>query len=310
MQYVVGGDIGGTNMRFALISKDGKIVKKTRSETADNKEKIVEKVLRLIKNFSEDALLVSIGVGGVVNFPKGEVVYTPNFNFSDVPLKRLVQKRFNLPCIVDNDANLAAWGEKTYGIAKQMKNFVCITLGTGIGGGLVINGNIYRGAFSAAGEIGHTTIGYASDVKAFSLKADYENMASGSALAQLARKTLNKKRQSLIWELAKGDTKRITGKIVTAAARQGDGTAIKLLERQAEILAIGLANLANVVDPEAIIISGGMAADADLLLPKLKNSLYKRLFASDYRKPQVLIGKLGPDAGVLGAAALAFYPYG
>lgn len=304
------GDIGATNLRFALLNKKGEVLNKAKAKTPEKKEAIIKKVVNLIKKTSDNPSLIALGVGGIVDFARGSVVYTPNFDFSDVPLQRIVQKEFNLPTIVDNDANMAAWGEKIYGSATKAKNFVCVTLGTGIGGGLVINGKLYRGAYYAAGEIGHTTIGYSSLIKAFGRKADYENMASGKALGRLARNMIKPGSKSLVLKLAKGKVKEINGKTVTLAARKGDETAIKILSRFTDIIGIGLANIVDIVDPELIVINGGLSDECKLIIPGIEKSLNKRIFAVKYRKPKIMAGKLGSDAGIFGAAAMAFYPNG
>jgi glucokinase len=310
LQYVIGGDIGGTNIRFALINRNGKIIKSANAKTPLKRDEIIEKIFQLISSLEEKPLLIAIGGGGIVDFARGVVVNTPNFDFKDVPLQKLVQKQFNVPTILDNDANTAAWGENIFGAAKGVKNFVCVTLGTGIGGGLVIDKKIYRGNFFAAGEIGHTTIGYASDIKALGINADYENVASGNALGILARHAINKDSNGLILKMANGDKKSITGKVVTAAAQKGDETAIELIKRHGEIIGIGLANVANILDPAMFVLTGGLAAAGSLIIPHIEKSLYSHIFAADYRKPQLVQGQLGDDAGVIGAAAMAFYPHG
>lgn len=311
MQTVIGGDIGGTNIRFALVNRNGEIIKRASDETPPKKVDAINTALGLISELTklqDKPLLIAIGVGGLVDFTAGQVIYTPNFDFSDIPLRKIVQKHLNIPTIVDNDANTAAWGEKIYGAAKDAKNFVCITLGTGIGGSLVIDKKIYRGNFFAAGEIGHTTIGYAYDVKAFGRNADYETIASGSALGRLARQKIKNNSDSLILRLAKGDSKNITGKIVTTAAEKGDETAIDMLKKHGEVIGIGLANMANILDPEMFVLNGGLAAAGDLIIPYIEKSLYERIFFPGYRKPKVVPGLLGNDAGVIGAAAMAFCP--
>lgn len=310
MQQIIGGDIGGTNLRFALIDRDGKIIKKASTVTPDNKQAIAEEIISLIEKVSSQPSMVAIGVGGLVDFLQGKVIYTPNFDFSDIQLKKLIQKRFKVACLVDNDANTAAWGEKIYGSAKKAKNFICVTLGTGIGGGLVINNKIYRGSYFAAGEIGHTTIGYAEDVKTFSGKCDYENLASGKSLGKLARNEIQSDSQSLILTLAKGIVENINGRTVTKAAKKGDKEAIKLLERHGEVIGIGLANLVNVFDPELVVLTGGLATAGELILPGIERALYERIFAPEYRKPKLVVGELGADAGIIGAAAMGFYPNG
>ena len=308
MRYVIGGDIGGTNLRFALINEDGEIVKRAGTITPDDKQETANEIMSLIEKVSSEPFKIAIGVGGLVDFEQGKVIYTPNFDFSEIPLKKLVEKRFNISCLVDNDANTAAWGEKIYGSAKTAKNFVCITLGTGIGGGLVINNEIYRGSYFAAGEIGHTTIGYTKDVKAFPDNSDYENLASGKALGKLARSEIKEDSESLILTMAKGKVEDINGKTVTAAALKGDEVALELLSRHGEIIGIGLANLVNVFDPEMIVLTGGLATAGELILPDIEKGLYQRIFAPDYRKPKLVVGELGSDAGLIGAAAMAFFP--
>lgn len=306
MRHVIAGDVGATNIRFCLVDERGFIQKRIEEKTPKNTKDIISKILSLIESFNEDVSRVSIGVAGIVNFKSGHVKLTPNFDFSDVPLKEYVEEKFNVECVVDNDANMAAWGEKVFGSAKNSNDFICLTLGTGIGAGIVINGSIFRGFYGAAGEVGHMSI-LNSDTDS---PCEFEKLASGSALGETTKAFLKEKRSGLMFESVNGDIDLVTGKTVTNAARGCDPDAIKQLEKFTEILSIGISSLVDVLDPEIIVLSGGMASDGDLFLPSVRKHLYGKIFAPHYRKPAIIIGTLGPDAGIIGAAALAIYDDG
>jgi len=310
MDYAIASDIGGTNLRVGLVREDGALEQKQEYKTPQNNpDEVVALLLNAIGKLQTKGKAVAgigAGVGGFVDFEQGQVVYTPNFSFSNIHLKDILAKRFKLPAFVDNDANLAALGEKTYGAGKNIDNLVGLTLGTGIGGGIIINGQLYRGNRSAAAEIGHMTIQMGGPSCGCNNDGDLEALAGGRALDLEARKQAKEHKDSLIYKLAEGQIEKITGVLVTKAAVQGDELAQKLLQQHAERLAVGLANIVNILDPEIIILNGGLAEAGNLLLQPAKEILKKRIFADTKNSPKIVFGALGPDAGILGAAALVF----
>lgn len=310
MDYAIASDVGATNLRVGLVDLNGKLEQKIEFKTPqDNPDEVVNLLIAAIAKLDtrgKPIIGVGVGVGGVVDFNEGKVVFTPNFSFSNVYLEDIIAKKFRLRSFIDNDANLAALGEKTFGSGKGIDNLVCLTLGTGIGGGIIINGKLFRGYSSAAGEIGHMTIQMDGPDCACGNDGDFEALAGGRALDTQARKQAAQHKDSLIFKLANGDTNAITGHLVTRAALQGDELANQLLQDHARRLAVGLANVVNILDPELIILNGGMAEAGNLLLSPAKKILKKRVFADSNRVPKIVFGSLGADAGILGAAALVF----
>ncbi len=310
IDYSIASDIGGTNLRVGLVSVKGQLEQKIDLKTPQNNpDEVVSALINAIAKLDtrgKSIIGVGVGVGGVVDFAEGRVIKTPNFSFSNIYLEDIITKKFRLRTFVDNDANLAALGEKAYGAGKGVDNLVCLTLGTGIGGGIIINGKLYRGSGSGAGEIGHMTIQIGGAECACGNDGDLEALASGRSLGKEAAKCAEKNKDSLIFKIAMENNEPITGALVTKAALEGDELANSLIAKHAFRLGVGLANIANVLDPELIILVGGMAEAGNLLLTPAKETLKNRVFADNKRVPKVVFGGLGTDAGILGAAALVF----
>ncbi|TET54735.1 MAG: ROK family protein [Actinobacteria bacterium] len=310
MNYAIASDIGATNLRVGLVDTKGVLEQKQEYPTPQNDpNEVISLLYKAIERLDfngKNIAGIGLGVGGLVNFEQGIVEYTPNFSFNNINLKDILTKRFKMPVYVDNDANAAALGEKIYGAGKGTKNLVCLTLGTGIGGGIIINDSLYRGTTSAAGEIGHMTIQTGGPLCGCGNDGDLEALAGGRALDKEAREVAQKHKDSLIFRLAEGKIERVNGALVTKAALQGDELSNELLKEHAKLLAVGLANIVNILDPDIIVLTGGMAEAGNLLLQPAKDILKKRVFADSTRVPKVVYGALGPDAGILGAAALVF----
>ncbi|KKN11255.1 hypothetical protein LCGC14_1028320 [marine sediment metagenome] len=310
MDYAIASDLGATNLRVGLVSMKGQLEQKIELETPqDNPDEVINLIVNAVSRLDIKNKAVSgigVGIGGLVDFNNGKVLYAPNFTFENIYLKEILSSKFKLPVFIDNDANTAALGEKVFGSGKNIDNMVLLTLGSGIGGGIIIDGQIYRGSSGVAGEIGHMIIQIGGPKCMCGNEGDLESLASGRALDREARKAVRNSKDSLMFKLADGNIERINGVLVTKAALQGDELANKLITQHAEKLAVGLANVVNIFDPELIVLSGGMSETGNLLLSPAKKALKNLIFADIKNVTKIVFGDLGPEAGILGAAALVF----
>ena len=310
MDYAIASDLGATNLRIGLVSMKGQLEQKIELETPqDNPDEVINLIVNAVSRLDIKNKAVSgigVGIGGLVDFDNGKVLYAPNFTFKNIYLKEILSSKFKLPVFIDNDANTAALGEKVFGSGKNIDNMVLLTLGSGIGGGIIIDGQIYRGSSGVAGEIGHMIIQIGGPKCMCGNEGDLESLASGRALDREARKAVRNSKDSLMFKLADGNIERINGVLVTKAALQGDELANKLITQHAEKLAVGLANVVNIFDPELIVLSGGMSETGNLLLSPAKKALKNLIFADIKNVTKIVFGDLGPEAGILGAAALVF----
>lgn len=310
MDYAIASDLGATNLRVGLVSTKGQLEQKIELKTPQNNpDEVINILVNAVSslNTKNKAVLgIGIGVGGLVDFENGKILHAPNFTFENIHLSDILTSKFKLPAFVDNDANMAALGEKVFGSGKNVDNMVLLTLGSGIGGGIIINGQVYRGASGVAGEIGHMIIQIGGPKCMCGNEGDLESLASGRALDRESRDAVNKNKDSLIFELADGNIDAVNGVLVTKAALRGDQIANELLTQHAERLAVGLANVVNIFDPDLIVLSGGMSEAGNLLLSPAKKTLKNLVFADIKNITKIVFSDLGPDAGILGAGALVF----
>ncbi len=237
----------------------------------------------------------------------GVMCYAPNiFGLESAPLQDAWRERLSMPVIVDNDANVAAYGELVHGAALGVSEALMITLGTGIGGGVIVGGQVFRGRHGFAAEVGHFQIEADGPRCACGEVGHWEAFASGTALGRMAREWASDGRLPAVVDAVGGDVEAIAGTHVGKAALAGDGPAGELLDHFADYVAIGLAGLVNILDPERIVISGGLVVLGDRLIVPIQRALTRRIEGSLYRPVvQVVAAALGADAGVIGAAALA-----
>lgn len=315
-QYAIGIDLGGTNMPCSLVDDCGRIVttieKRTLSEQGPDAvvSKIVESTNEIVKFFKEkinNGNIIGVGLGapGVLDLEKGEIVTGPNLNgWKNVPIVRLIEEQINLPVKMDNDANCAAIGEHWSGAAKGTQNAILVTLGSGVGGGIIINGSIYRGSHGTAGEIGHITIipdGYKCGC---GNSGCLEAYASANATVKRAVELLRKKEtRSALKERV---LEEITAHDIFISAEDGDVFSKHILEESGRYLGIGIATLANIFDPDAIIIGGGFSSAEKYLFPTAIEEAYRRSFKYVMDNIKIVKAKLGNDAGIVGAAKLLF----
>lgn len=309
----IGVDLGGTNIAVGLVDEEGRIVatgsrptKPERGYEAVAKD-IAEIALELINRTNTDIKEIKsmgIGVPGVADSEKGIVIRAVNLFWTKVPLAKEKRKYIDLPIYMDNDANVAALAEAVFGAGRGSKSSVTITLGTGVGSGFVLDGKIYNGAHHFAPEIGHIVIGN-NGVRCNCGKVGcLETYASATALIREGKKAAKKDPNSLILKFANGDIENITAKNVIDAAKQYDEEAIKIFNDYVKYLAIGIVNVINMLDPEVIILGGGVANAGDFLIKPLKKEVAENILFKDLPYADIRKAELGNDAGIIGAAIL------
>jgi len=304
-----GFDLGGTKVLAALVDTDGTVLAEQREPSPETPEEFVHLAGRLVGELTRTggvASAVGVGAAGLVDH-NGTVRFAPNMaGFVEVPLRSMLGDALGLPVVVDNDANVAALGEVRHGAARGARDALVVTLGTGIGGGIILDGHLYRGAHGYAAEIGHITVSTADTVCACGESGHWEAIASGSALGRIGREWAKRGEAPSILAAAGGEVEAITGHHVGDAAVAGAADARKVIDEFAVNVAIGLAALTNVLDPETIVIGGGLVELGDTLLVPVRAAFLERVEAAAHREPVSIVpAALGEQAGVVGAAALA-----
>ena len=311
----LGIDLGGSKILTAVISSQGKMLSRDHSITPARKgheaviQSILESAHRTFKQANVDiSALTAIGIGapGISN-PKTGILFTsPNLpGWQDVPLRDIMQESLGKKTFLINDANAAALGEFYFGAARGVHNFIYITLSTGIGGGVVIDGRIYTGAIGVAGEVGHMTIDDDGPVCNCGNRGCWETLASGTALAREARHRIKEGVRTSILEYAGGDVEKVTAQVIHSAAERGDSLAEELIARTSYYVGVGLANLINIFNPELIVIGGGLSNIGDMLLEPAFKTAGERAYKQAFQAVRFASAELGRNSGVLGAAAFA-----
>lgn len=310
----IGVDFGGTSVKMARVDEHGAIGARASFATTGLKgvpgwlDEVERRVQPLLADMPRDAEWAGIGVGvpGFVDYAKGFVHDLTNVpGWTAVPLAELLAKRFGKPARVDNDVNAMAVGECTYGAGQSYQHAVFLTLGTGVGGGLLVNNNLYRGAYSMAGEIGHVSIdmnGVASPMG----KGGVEQYVGNRRIVERVLRELDAGRASSILERAGGQREAVTPKIVCEAAEAGDALALEIFDFVADCLATMMASVAYLLQPQAFIVGGGVSAAGPVLFEPLRRHLNERLNPHFAERLVIKRAELGNDAGVIGSATLTF----
>ncbi len=312
--YYIGIDLGGTNIAVGLTDEKGAVLCKENIPTGRERpyQEIIKDMAQLSIKVMKDACIerdqvktIGIGSPGTPDNTKGILVYANNLkSFVNVPLRAEIQKYIDLPVILDNDANCAALAESIAGAAKDVKNSVTITLGTGVGSGLVINGKVYSGFNNSAPEMGHMVIVSGGEQCTCGRRGCWEAYASATALIEQTKRAALNKPDSLINKLINGDMDRIDAKTAFDAARQGDITGEKVVNQYIKYIAEGLINVINIFAPEVIVIGGGVSKEGEYLLKPLRKMIAKDVYFKGEPGTKLHIAQMGNDAGIVGAAML------
>jgi glucokinase len=312
MSLVIGVDIGGTKVAAAVVDEAGNMIDKMRVDTpAATAGSVNDAIADLVWKLRERHQVEAVGMGapGFVSSDRSTVMFTPNLPWRAEPLGEEMAKRLNLPVIVENDANCAAWAETRFGAAQGQNDVVLLTLGTGIGAGVVIGGQLLRGEFGVAAEMGHMNVVIEGGLRCgCGNRGCWEQYGSGTALVRDARDLARHSpalAQRMI-ELADGDVEKITGPEVTQAAAEGDPAALEVFRVFAGSIGFGMADVASVLDPGIFVIGGGVADAGEILRAPVEKAFLERLVGRGRRPAaKVVLAELGGEAGIVGAADLA-----
>lgn len=306
-RLVLAADLGGTHLRVALVDDTGRILEQLKQETpkGDSAELIVDVLANAAKKWQSDQLPVvaaSLMVPGAVDRDKAVVVQAPNLpSLVNFGLKAALEDRLGWPVFLENDANAAAVGEMWLGAARGCRDVVSVTLGTGVGGGVILDGELWRGAHGSAGEIGHTTVDPFSGVKCKCGNTGcLEMFASATAIVRMTREGLPSFPDST---LTNGE---LTAEMIYDAGQRGDELALAVFKRFGMYLGIGLANLINLIDPQVIVITGGVVNGWNLFADEMCRQVTERAFRTTAQQVRIARAECGDNAGLLGAARLAF----
>jgi glucokinase len=309
-RLAIGVDAGGTKVAGMLVDvSTGAMLDRRHVETpaadAEASAQTIVSVAQDLAKGRQDVLALGVGAAGMVSL-EGVMRYAPNVAWREFPLKERIHSAVGLPTLVDNDANVAAWGEFRFGAGRGSNDMLLVTVGTGIGGGIVAGGKLFRGAHGFAAEIGHIIVEPGGPICGCGNRGCWEQVASGRAVGRLGREAAQDRPDSLLAELAGGDPDAVTGPVVTTAAKRGDDIAVAVLAEVGRRLGEGIAGLVNVLDPDVVVVGGGVIDAGELLLEPARRSFRESVEAPEHR-PEVPIvaAAMGNDAGAVGAADLA-----
>jgi glucokinase len=307
MGITLGIDVGGTKIAAGAVTSEGVVLETQRSHTpARDPEATQNAIVTLVRDLATryEVTAVGIGAAGFVDVSRSVVLFAPNLAWRDEPLKSRVEAETGLPVVVENDVNAAAWGEFQFGAGSDVDDQLMVAVGTGIGGGIIVDGELIRGSFGVAGEIGHLRMVPQGTLCGCGQHGCWEQYASGRALVREARNRVWE--GDALLEAADGDPAKIEGQMITAAARKGDPLSIALLADLGSWLGQGVASLAAVLDPGVVVIGGGVSEAGDLLLSPIRKAFDDHLSGAGNRPHlELRVATLGNQAGMIGAADLA-----
>lgn len=314
-ELYIGVDLGGTNVKTAIVTRDGAIL--ARDSRPTNAERGRDTVLDRIGEgiaavaaeagvAPRDAAAAGFGAPGTTNWKTGVVFHPPNLpGWRDVPLADLMRERLGLPCYVDNDANAACYGEFWLGAGRDVESMVLLTLGTGVGGGIVVMGKLLRGPDGTAAEIGHMCVKRNGRQCNCGAKGCLEQYASVSGMLKTARRGIRDGHKTVLTDMCGDDTKCLTGKMISDAVAQGDGFASWVMSETGVWLGTGIGSLVNLLNPEKVVLAGGMVNAGEVLLKPVRETALAQSFEVPGRRAEIVPAELSPDAGVIGAAGIA-----
>ena len=315
MAYYIGVDVGGTNIACGIVDDDCNIIARSKVKTNEHGKTeysdVLEKIKSAVRIACDEAEISvsaahSIGIGcpGTCNSDSGIVEYSNNLGFLNVPLRKDVEDEFGIPVYLDNDANAAAFGEFVAGAAKGANSTVVITLGTGVGSGIVIDGKLYRGANFAGGEIGHTVIVVDGAPCTCGRKGCFEAYSSATGLVRMTTQAVEQNPESVMAKMIREDGK-VSARTAYKAMKEGDAIAKEVTEEYIKYLSCGIANVINTFQPDILCIGGGVCNEGDTLLTPLKAAVAEQIYSKRSAKnTDIVICSLGNEAGIIGAAML------
>lgn len=313
--YYLGIDIGGTNIAVGVVNEEMKIIAKGNSKTpVPCPEDVFCDAIRDTVNIAlenaglklSDIKAIGLGCPGTVNPESGLIEFSNNLGYSNFPLKKMLEERIpGIDIFMDNDANAAAFGEYKAGALKGAKDSLAITLGTGVGGGIIIDGKIYSGFNYAGGELGHTVIEAKGRSCNCGRRGCWETYASASGLIRTTKEYMEKDKSSKMWELVGGDISKVSGRTAFDGMRAGDATAKAVVDEYIEYLGVGISDMVNIFQPEILCIGGGICNEGETLLKPLREYVAGQQYSMNApRKTTICRAELGNDAGIIGAALL------
>jgi glucokinase len=313
-KYSLGVDLGGTNIKIGIVSDQGKLITSTsvKTEAEMGPKKIISNMIDGIETVLKQCKCkiqgIGIGCPGVVSTKKGIIENAPNLpGWKNIKLSSLISKKFGYDVFVENDANAAAIGELMFGAGKKYSSFVMVTLGTGVGGGIVYKKKIYRGELGAAGEIGHVSIDVHGPKCNCGSTGCIESYIGNQYLKEIVKNEIPNHPDSKIWDLIENDTKKISPRLIQKALELGDEYAMNIVIRMGSQLGVALASLANIMDISTFIIGGGMSGFGSPLFDSTKATINSRVMESLRSRIKVIPAKLKNEAGIKGASSLVFY---
>jgi glucokinase len=313
---VVTIDLGGSKIALGIVSRDYRILAREHllTQAEEGADSVIKRIISAVRQITASANTalshlygVSIAAAGAIDSRRGIVTLSPNLpGWRDIPLGSIIEERLGIKTWLLNDANAAALGEHHFGAGRGVANLVYLTIGTGIGGAVIIDGKLYTGGCGSAGEIGHMTIDTNGPRCECGNIGCLEQLAAGKAIAREAKKRLGSGERSTLTEAVAGKLETVTAEDVAVAAKKGDSLAVDVINSAATYLGVGMVNLVNIFNPEAIIIGGGVASMGDLLLAPARRMVRERAFPESAAVVRIVTAELGGDAGLLGAAHFAF----
>ena len=313
MKYYVGIDLGGTNIVAGVVDENYNIIAKASTKTncprpekeiADDMAKMAIEAVKNAKLTMDQIEWIGVGTPGIANSETGIIEYSNNLGFKDTPMVKYIQESIDKPVFIENDANAAAYGEFVAGAAKGAKNAVCITLGTGVGGGIIIDGKIYSGSNFAGAEIGHTVIEVDGAQCSCGRKGCFEAYSSATGLIRMTKEAIEEHPDSIMAKSAE-EKGKVTARTSFDCMRAGDPYAKAVVDKYIKYLAAGITNTINIFQPDILCIGGGVCNEGDPLLLPMKELVAKEVYTRNSPKnTEIVIAKLGNDAGIIGAAFL------
>ena len=312
--HYIGIDLGGTDIKAGIVDEDGKVLSKAQTSTLANRpfqEVARDMAMCSLQALEESGLTlndiggIGIGIPGLADNVLGRVIFCTNLGWNDIPLRDELQKYLNLPILIDNDATLAGFAESITGVSRGLHSSVFLTLGTGVGGGIVIDGKPWTGAHGVASEIGHLTMEIDGIPCTCGKSGCLERYCSATALKYISSEVCSQHPQCALMQLASGEPQNITGRMVMDLAKNGDEFALKIFHRYTKNLAIAINTIISFLDPDMIVLGGGISHAGQFLVDAILEKLPEYLMFKTLPYSRIALASLGNDAGIIGAAMLS-----